>query len=106
MEFLSGRTDKHGSSENCRSPKTNPEIDHQMENTTLDQAAAKRLINSLKKGSTPLDLAVHLNVGNEKWYSAAEEFYADVEADGDSIVRFINGYYGDGKTHFLGILRS
>jgi len=73
---------------------------------TLDQAAARRLINSLKKGTTPLDLAIHLNVGNERWYDAAAEFYADVEVDGDSVVRFINGYYGDGKTHFLGMLRT
>ena len=72
----------------------------------LDQASAKRLITSLKKGTTPLELAIHLNVGNERWYSAAEEFYSDVELDGDSLVRFINGYYGDGKTHFLGMLRT
>jgi hypothetical protein len=77
-----------------------------MTNNHLDQSTGKRLINSLKKGTTPLDLAVYLNVGNERWYSAADEFCADVEADGDSIVRFINGYYGDGKTHFLGMLRA
>lgn len=76
-----------------------------MDSRNLDQASAKRLINSLKKGTTPLDMAIHLNVGNDHWYSAAEEFCSDVETDGDSIVRFINGYYGDGKTHFLGILR-
>ena len=77
-----------------------------VENHHLDQASAKRLINSLKKGTTPLDLAIYLNVGNERWYEAAEEFCADIEADGDSMVRFVNGYYGDGKTHFLGILRT
>lgn len=77
-----------------------------MKSNHLNPEAAKRLINGLKKGTTPLDLASYLNVGNERWYAAADEFYADVEADGDSIVRFLNGYYGDGKTHFLGILRG
>ena len=77
-----------------------------MDNNQLDQTAAKRLINTLKKGTTPLDLAIYLNVGNERWYSASEDFCSDIETDGDSMVRFIKGYYGDGKTHFLGILRT
>jgi len=72
----------------------------------LDPVSARRLINSLKKGTTPLDLARHLNVGNEKWYQASEEFCSDIENDGDSMMRFINGYYGAGKTHFMGNLRT
>ncbi len=60
----------------------------------------------LKAGTTPIDAVQYINVGNERWYKAANEFFSDIEEDGDSLVRFIKGNYGDGKTHFLGMLRS
>src|ERR1041384_7299029 len=74
--------------------------------TTLDQALAKRLINHVKAGTTPIDCADHLNVGNERWYEAAVELFEDISQDGDAMVRFVRGHYGDGKTHFLSMLRS
>ncbi len=72
----------------------------------LSIETARRIISHLKSGTTPIDCVQHLNVGNEKWYSAAERQLKDISVDGDSLVRFINGYYGDGKTHFLGMLRA
>jgi hypothetical protein len=60
----------------------------------------------LKAGTTPIDCVEHVNVGNERWYSAAAEQLDEIQADKDSLVRFVNGYYGDGKTHFMGMLRS
>ncbi len=74
--------------------------------STLDQKQAKRLIFHLKAGTSPIDCADFLNVGNEAWYKAAVELFDDLTQDGDSLVRFVRGYYGDGKTHFLGMLRS
>lgn len=74
--------------------------------STLDRDTARRIISHLKAGTTPIDCVEHVNVGNERWYSAAAEQFDEVQADSDSLVRFINGYYGDGKTHFLGMLRS
>lgn len=72
----------------------------------LDTTTAKRIIRSLKVGTTPYDCTEYTNVGNEQWYNAASELFEDIHNDNDSLVRLINGYYGDGKSHFLGMLRS
>src|SRR2546429_9211562 len=74
--------------------------------STLDQAVAKRIIYHVKAGTTPIDCADHLNVGNERWYEAAVDLFEDLSQDGDAMVRFVRGHYGDGKTHFLGMLRA
>jgi len=73
---------------------------------TLDSHTARRIITHLKAGTTPIDSVEYVNVGNERWYSAAAEQFDEIQADQDSLVRFINGYYGDGKTHFMGMIRS
>jgi hypothetical protein len=72
----------------------------------LDVLTARKIISKLKAGTTPLDYVDYLNVGNEKWYRGAEELFDQIEEDNDSLVRFVKGYYGEGKTHFLGMLRS
>lgn len=72
----------------------------------LDTQIAKEIINRLKGGTSPIDHVKHLNVGNEQWYEKAGEYFEDLRNSRDSLVRFIKGYYGDGKTHFLGMLRS
>ena len=74
--------------------------------TTLDKHTARRIITHLKAGTTPIDCVEYVNVGNERWYNAAAEEFDEIQAEADSLVRFINGYYGDGKTHFMGMLRS
>ncbi len=77
-----------------------------MDLAPLDRTVARRAISHLKAGTTPIDCVEYVNVGNERWYSAASELFGEIETDGDALVRFINGYYGDGKTHFMGMLRS
>jgi hypothetical protein len=72
----------------------------------VDKQTARRLIVHLKAGTTPIDCVEYVNVGNERWYNAAARQFEEIQADADSLVRFINGYYGDGKTHFMGMLRS
>lgn len=72
----------------------------------IDSQTAKEIINRLKGGTSPIDHVKHLNVGNEAWYEKAAEYLDDLQNSRDSLVRFIKGYYGDGKTHFLGMLRS
>jgi hypothetical protein len=71
----------------------------------LDQTSARELIDHLKAGTTPLDLVRHINVGNERWYDGCNQYFDQVERSGDSRVRFVRGFVGDGKTHFLGMLR-
>ena len=72
----------------------------------VDTQTAKQIINRLKGGTSPLDHVKHLNVGNEPWFQEAGEYLDDLKNSTDSLVRFIRGYYGDGKTHFLGMLKS
>lgn len=72
----------------------------------MDKDTARRIITHLKAGTTPIDCVEHVNVGNERWYSAAAEQFDEIAADGDAVVRFIKGYYGDGKTHCMGMLRA
>src|SRR5437667_144792 len=74
--------------------------------SVLDPSVARKIISHLKAGTTPIDCVEHLNVGNERWYAAAAELFNDIQQDDDALVRFVNGYYGDGKAHFLGMLRS
>ena len=62
----------------------------------LTPEIGKRIVSHLKRGTTPLDCVHLLNVGNERWYEAATEFFSDIEADHDAMVRLINGYYGEG----------
>lgn len=72
----------------------------------IDAQVAREIIRSLKRGTSPIEHVEHLNVGNERWYEVCREYFDDLSVCGDSLVRFIKGYYGDGKTHFLGMLRA
>jgi len=72
----------------------------------IDVQIAREIINRLKAGTSPIEYVEHLNVGNERWYEMCGEYFDDLQNSGDSLVRFIKGYYGDGKTHFLGMLRA
>lgn len=71
---------------------------------TLDRKTAREIINSLKGGTTPLDAVGYLDVGRDRWYRGME-YYFEGATDGESKVRFIKGYYGDGKTHLMGMAR-
>ncbi len=72
----------------------------------LDQTTAKQIIRDLKGGTCAIENVGYINVGNENWYREAAQFFDDIKSSKDSLVRFIKGYPGDGKTQFLGMLRS
>lgn len=65
-----------------------------------DRLTARRIIDQLKSGTTPLDAAHYLDVGREKWYQGMKYYFEGAEY-GESKVRFIRGRYGDGKTHLM-----
>lgn len=67
---------------------------------------ARRIIEHLRKGSVPVDQVSLFSVGREKWLQFIEDDLNNYIAEGGSKVRFINGDYGDGKTHFMSVVRQ
>lgn len=65
---------------------------------------ARNIIESLRKGIVPSEYVAFFTVGRQNWIRFVEEDFDDYIAQGGSKVRFINGDYGDGKTHFMSIL--
>ncbi len=68
-----------------------------------DQRTARRIIGQLRSGVPQPEPAVirFLHIGREKWLQGIQRDIDDAcEADA-STVRFLKGYYGDGKSHFL-----
>ena len=45
-------------------------------------------------------------VGRQNWLKFVEEDLKEFIAQGGAKVRFVNGDYGDGKTHFMSIIRE
>jgi len=45
-------------------------------------------------------------VGREAWFVAADEILDDIQQVGGAVVRFIRGDYGEGKTHFIAMVRA
>jgi hypothetical protein len=66
---------------------------------------ARKIIEHLRKGSVPVEQVDLFSVGREKWLQFIEDDLQNYIAEGGSKVRFINGDYGDGKTHFMSIIR-
>ncbi len=66
---------------------------------------ARKIIEHLRKGSVPVDQVSLFSVGRDKWLQFIEDDLQNYIAQGGSKVRFINGDYGDGKTHFMSIVR-
>jgi hypothetical protein len=66
----------------------------------LPREAALQLIGRLKQGRNVIFGTSFFSVGREKWISGAEQVLSDIETTGDSVVRFIRGDYGVGKTNF------
>jgi hypothetical protein len=77
-----------------------------MSDLELTPRLARRIIEHVKAGTTQLEGVEYLNAGREDWFKAAERQLDELSEDRDSAVRFIKGYYGDGKTHFMGMVRS
>ena len=72
----------------------------------LSVPLARRMIEQLKKGITPLEGVRALNVGRERYFEEADRALDDIGAGGGASVRFLNGEYGHGKTHFIGMINA
>jgi hypothetical protein len=69
----------------------------------LDQLTpdlALQLIGRLKQGKNVIFGANLFSVGRDMWVRGAEQVFQDIEQTHDSVVRFIRGDYGVGKTNF------
>ena len=66
---------------------------------------ARSIIEELRKGSVPVEYVPVFTVGRQKWISYIEDDLENYIAQGGAKVRFISGDYGDGKTHFMSVIR-
>lgn len=67
---------------------------------------ARAIIESLRKGLVPTEYVAFFTVGRQNWLKFIEEDLDGFIAEGGGKVRFINGDYGDGKTHFMSVIRQ
>jgi len=67
---------------------------------------ARSIIEGLRKGLVPTDYVSFFTVGRQNWLKFVEEDLDNFIAEGGGKVRFINGDYGDGKTHFMSVIRQ
>ncbi|MBF0203489.1 MAG: DUF2791 family P-loop domain-containing protein [Desulfamplus sp.] len=65
---------------------------------------ARSIIESLRKGTVPVDFVPLFTVGRTNWLTFIEDDFENYIAQGGSKVRFISGDYGDGKTHFMSVI--
>ncbi len=66
---------------------------------------ARAIIEELRKGSVPVDYVPFFTVGRENWLTLIEDDLDNYIAQGGAKVRFLSGDYGDGKTHFMSVIR-
>jgi hypothetical protein len=71
----------------------------------LEPFQARAIIEGLRKGSVPVEYVPVFTVGRQKWLSYIEDDLDNYIAKGGAKVRFISGDYGDGKTHFMSVVR-
>ena len=71
----------------------------------LEPFQARSIIEELRKGSVPVEYVPVFTVGRQKWLSYIEDDLDHYIAKGGAKVRFISGDYGDGKTHFMSVVR-
>jgi hypothetical protein len=71
----------------------------------LEPFQARAIIEQLRKGSVPIDYVPLFTVGRQNWLTFIEDDLAHYIGKGGSKVRFISGDYGDGKTHFMSVIR-
>jgi hypothetical protein len=71
----------------------------------LQPVEARTIIEHLRRGSVPVEQVPCFTVGRERWLSIIEDDLAHYIGVGGTKVRFLNGDYGDGKTHFLSIIQ-
>ncbi|MBF0353549.1 MAG: DUF2791 family P-loop domain-containing protein [SAR324 cluster bacterium] len=66
---------------------------------------ARAVIEHLRKGSVPIEYVPFFTVGRTQWLTLIEDDLENYIGQGGSKVRFINGDYGDGKTHFMSVIQ-
>lgn len=66
---------------------------------------ARAIIEELRKGSVPADYVPFFTVGRDRWLTFIEDDLKNYIAEGGAKVRFLSGDYGDGKTHFMSVIR-
>ncbi len=66
---------------------------------------ARAIIEDLRKGSVPADYVPFFTVGRDRWLTFIQDDLKNYIAEGGAKVRFLSGDYGDGKTHFMSIIR-
>jgi BREX system ATP-binding protein BrxC/D len=71
----------------------------------LQPVEARTIIEHLRRGSVPVEQVPFFTVGRQRWLSIIEDDLAHYVAAGGAKVRFLNGDYGDGKTHFLSMIQ-
>jgi hypothetical protein len=71
----------------------------------LKPVEARAVIESLRRGSVPVEHVPYFTVGRERWLRIIEDDLANYIAAGGAKVRFLSGDYGDGKTHFLSVIQ-
>jgi hypothetical protein len=67
---------------------------------------ARAIIEGLRKGIVPMEYVSFFTVGRQNWLKFVEEDLDCFIANGGGKVRFINGDYGDGKTHFMSVIQQ
>lgn len=72
----------------------------------LELFEARQIIEGLRKGAVPMAHVSRFTVGRERWLRGVHGDLREYIAQGGSKVRFVNGDYGDGKTHFLSVVRN
>lgn len=73
--------------------------------TQLEPFQARSIIEQLRKGSVPIEYVPLFTVGRQNWLTYIEDDLEHYIGQGGSKVRFISGDYGDGKTHFMSVIR-
>lgn len=76
-------------------------MDRLYEENTLDDKIAQAIISSLSSGAVPVQYVHWYNVGRQQ---QVETVKGEIGSN-RSKLRFVNGDYGSGKTHFLAIIR-
>ena len=71
----------------------------------LKPVEARSIIEELRKGSVPVEYVPLFTVGRKNWLEFIEDDLEHYISMGGSKVRFISGDYGDGKTHFMSLIR-
>ena len=71
----------------------------------LEPFQARSIIEQLRKGSVPIEYVPLFTVGRQNWLTFIEDDLEHYIGKGGSKVRFISGDYGDGKTHFMSVIK-